>query len=145
MPKKNIKKLESLTTPGHMMQVRSWIAELMMVRYHKGQLPPYFWRDGRWKWRYANEMKAVTKFIKKYGEGVVLKVICDAKINSFASYAELEFHLQREFEAQARLALPKDTTEVVNEVRDVSTDLREPRSVVSKRGLFDRLAELENG
>lgn len=144
MPKK-IKGIESITTPGHVMQVRSWLAELVMVR-SLGELPPYFWRDQRWKWKYANEVKAVTKFIKKYGEGVVAKAVCDdKKIKSFADYAHLEYSLQREADAQHKLSLPKDTTPVKNEDRRPIADLREPRSVVSKKGLFERLSELENG
>jgi hypothetical protein len=145
MSKKKVKGIESSTTPGHIMQVRSWLAELVMVRAH-GNLPPYFWREQRWKWIYANELKAVTKFIKKFGETVVAKTVCDnRKIHSFAHYAELEYSLQREADAQYKLSLPKDTTPIKNEDRGSDVDLREPRSVVSKKGLFERLSELEHG
>lgn len=143
MPKK-IKSVQSMTTPGHMMQLRSWLAELAMVRSTNGRLPEFFWRDTRWKWRYANEVKAVSKFLKKYGEDVVVKVVCGNKtIKSFTDYAELEFLLQKEAEVKQRLASPKDTTPVKNEERRDTIDLREPRSVVSKKKLFERLAELE--
>lgn len=143
MPKKKIKGVQSMTTPGHIMQLRSWLAELVMVRSSNGRLPEYFWRDTRWKWRYGNEVKAVSKFIKKYGEDVVVKVVCGNPIKSFTDYAELEFLLQKEAEAKKRLASPKDTTPVTNEERRDLPDLREPRSVVSKKTLFERLAELE--
>ena len=140
---KKIKSIKSLTTPNHMMQLRSWLAELVMVRSSDGRLPEYFWRDTRWKWKYSNEVKAVTKFIKKFGEAVVIKVTCDTRIKSFADYGELEYLLQKESEAKQRLSLPKDTTEVKNEEHQELTDLREPRSVVSKKNLFERLSELE--
>jgi hypothetical protein len=144
MPKK-IKSIQSLTTPNHHMQLRSWLAELVMVRSTNGRLPEYFWRDTRWKWRYGNEVKAVTKFIKKYGESVVVKVVCNNPVKSFTDYAELEFLLQKEYEAKQRLAIPKDTTPVMNEERRDLTDLREPRSVVSRKNLFERLSEIEGG
>lgn len=140
---KKIKSIKSLTTPNHMMQLRSWLAELAMVRSSNGRLPEYFWRDTRWKWKYANEVKAVTKFIKKYGEDVVVKVACGNPIKSFAEYGELEFLLQKESEAKQRLSLPKDTTPIKNEDTQDIADLRGPRSVVSKKNLFERLAELE--
>lgn len=145
MSKKKIK-IQSLSTPGHNMFVRSWLAELVMTRANKGQkLKPYFWRDSRWKWKYTSEVKAVSKFIKKYGEAAVVKVVSEnRKIFTFASYGEMEVLLQKEHGRIERLLLPKDNTEVTSEEPEVVTDLRGPRLSISKKGLFQRLAELEN-
>ena len=88
------KKIASRTTPGHNMQARSWITELVMLRSNMGQLPPYFWREPKWKWRYTNEVKAASKFIKRYGESTVVKIVCaNRQLATLASYGELEFLL----------------------------------------------------
>ena len=140
------KKVNSTSTPGHKMFIRSWLAELVMTRANRGRpLKPYFWRDTRWKWRYTNEVKAASKFIKKYGEALVVRVVCDHKINTFTDYGNLEFLLQNEQARIDRLSIPKDLSKVENEDPGVVEDLREPRSFSIKKTLFERLAELENG
>lgn len=139
------RKVKSATTPNHKMQLRSWLAELVMLRSNRGRpLPPYFWRDNRWKWAYTREVKAVSKFIKSYGENIVVSVACNKKIHTFTDYANLEFHLQNEQASVERLARPKDLGEVMNEDAGVVEDLREPRSFAIKKTLFERLAELED-
>ncbi len=138
MPRKN--KIQSLTTPGHKMLARSWISELVMWRANFGHLPPYFWRQTKWKWRYTNEVKAASKFIKKYGESTVVKIVCaNKKLQTLASYGELEFLLQAEQDRLKRLATPKDNTPVIDKVRAPIEDLRGPRSINTKKGLFEKL------
>lgn len=139
------KKVSSTSTPGHKMLVRSWLTELVMIRANKGHpLKPYFWRDPRWKWKYTNEVKAASKFIKKYGESLVVRIVCDNKINTFTDYGNLEFLLQNEQARIDRLTIPKDLSQIENEAVEVVEDLREPRSFAIKKTLFERLAELEN-
>jgi hypothetical protein len=141
---RKISKIASSTTPGHRMFVRSWLAELIMRRSFAGRLPPYFWRETKWKWRYTNEVKAISKFIKKFGEDMVLKIVCEnKKLKTAASYGELEYLLQEEEAKLKRLALPKDTSPVINEAPASHVDLREPRVVSKKKGLFERLNDFE--
>lgn len=139
------KSIQSLTTPNHKMQLRSWLAELVMTRAYVGQLSPYFWREQKWKWIYANEVKAATKFLKKFGESAVAKVLIDNRnIKSVAKYAEIEYLLQNEAERLVRLARPKDISPIeVSEPKN-TIDLRD-FSTKTKIGLFDKLGELENG
>lgn len=134
----------SLTTPNHKMQLRSWLAELVMTRAYPGQLPPFFWREQKWKWIYSNEVKAITKFINKYGESAVAKTLIDNRqIKSAGKYSDIEYLLQHEAERLNRLAKPKDFSpiEPVVELRDLE-DVRDFKTTV-KKGLFERMRELE--
>ena len=136
-------KVKSETTPNHNMQLRSYIAELMMVRqYGLDNLGPYFWRSKRWRGTYTREVRAITKFINKYGEEAIVNLCCNMSINTFANYADIEFFLQREASSIARKKLPKDISGITCEV-SVSEDLREPRSFIKQKGLFDKLDEIE--
>ena len=121
-------KVQSQTTNGHKMQLRSYIAELMLIRqFGLGSLHPYFWRHKYWKGLYMKEVRAVSKFLKSYGERAVVTVANNVQINTFTNYAELEFFLQKESAGY--------TYEV--------EDLREPRFFVRKKGLFEQLDEFE--
>ena len=141
MPKKI--KVLSQTTDGHKMQLRSYIAELMLVRqYGLTSLRPYFWRHKYWKGLYTKEVRAVSKFLKNYGPKAVVTVANNVQINTFTDYAQLEFFLQKESARDSRLAQPKDTSEIKNETREV-VDLREPRFSIRKKGLFEKLDEFE--
>lgn len=125
------------------MQPRSWIAELVMLRAG-GRLPPYFWRDTKWKWKYTHEVKAASKFIKAYGESTVVKiVIANKKLTTLTSYGELEYLLQNEADRLRRLALPKDTSPLRDEVCVKGEDLRTPRPFVRKLTLLEKLDELK--
>jgi hypothetical protein len=125
------------------MQLRSYIAELMLVRqFGLGSLHPYFWRHKYWRGRYTKEVRAVSKFLKSYGPQAVVAVASNVKINTFTNYAELEFFLQKESASQNRLAQPKDTSKIKNETYEVE-DLREPRFSIRKKGLFEKLDEFE--
>lgn len=142
---KKTRKIESLTTPGFQMQARSWIAELVVYRANNGNLPPKFWQQQKWKWRYANEVKAATKFIKSYGESTVLRVVLENKnLTTLSSYGDIEYLLQVEQEKLERLKTPKDTSDNVLETRVVGTDLRESNSFKPKPGLFEILNAMEN-
>jgi len=136
-------KVQSQTTDGHKMQLRSYIAELMLIRqYGKSSLRPYFWRHKFWKGIYTREVRAVSKFLKSYGPRAVVSVASNVQINTFTNYAELEFFLQKESARGFRLAQPKDTSKIKNETYEVE-DLREPRFSIRKKGLFEKLDEFE--
>lgn len=138
-------RLPSATTTNHKMQVRSWVAERMMIRQFGKALGPYFWRENRWKWKYMQEVKAATKFIKAYDEDMVLKVVCEnKKLVTLASYGGIEFLLQNEQARLDRLSKKKDTSPVTYEVHASGEDLRGPRSTSRRTGLFDRLDNMEN-
>lgn len=136
-------KVSSQTTAGHKMQLRSYIAELMLIRqYGIKSLSPYFWRHKYWKGLYTKEVRAVSKFLKSYGAKAVVAVASNIKITTFTDYAELEFFIQREATGLARLSKLKDTSEIKNETYEVK-DLREPRFSIRKKGLFEKLNEFE--
>jgi len=137
------KKRKSITTPGHLMAVRNSLTELMMFRSFFGKLPAYFWRDTRWKWRYTQEVKAISKFIKKYGEDLVAEVIIKNYITTAKDYSNLEVLLQREMDRISRLLRPKDTSKMEAEVDEEIKDLRESRPSVCKKSLFERLSDIE--
>ncbi len=115
-----------------------------MTRAYPGQLSPYFWREQKWKWIYANEVKAVTKFLKKYGDGAVAKTLIDNRqIKSVAKYAELEYMLQNEAERLVRLAVPKDNSPIEVSEKEDLPDLRD-FTTRTRKGLFERISELED-
>lgn len=136
--------IKSSTTPNHRMNLRSWLAELVMIRANRGSLlPPFFWRDARWKWKYTNEVKAASKFIKKFGEALVVKVVADNPVTTFSDYGNMEFLLQSELDILMRHMLPKDFSPVVDEDQEEIEDIRGPRIINKQKGLFSRLYELE--
>ncbi len=136
-------KVSSQTTTGHKMLLRSYIAELMLVRqYGLSSLRPYFWRHKYWSGLYTREVRAVSKFLKSYGPKAVVAVASDVKINTFTDYAQIEFFIQREAAKGLRLAQPKDTSEIKNETHEVH-DLRESRFSIRKKGLFEKLDDFE--
>lgn len=138
------KTIKSNTTPGHKMQVRSWLVELVMMRANPGRLFPYYWRDQRYKWIYTNEIKAVSKFIKTYGEPLVVSVTIDNReITSFSGYADVEYLLQKAAARQERLSAPKDTSEHILPTGPVLADVRDVTVSNKRHGLFDRLKQLE--
>lgn len=141
MPKKI--KVLSQTTHGHQMQLRSYLAELMLIRqYGLTSLQPYFWRHKFWRGLYTREVRAISKFLKSYGERAVVEVASKTSISTFTNYAELEFFLQKESARDKRLAQPKDTSEIKDETDEVH-DLRGPRFSIRKKGLFEKLDEFE--
>jgi hypothetical protein len=136
-------KVLSETTSGHKMQLRSYLAELMLIRqYGLSSLSPYFWRHKFWRGLYTKEVRAISKFLKSYGPRAVVEVASNPFITTFTNYAELEFFLQKESAKDYRLAQPKDTSIIKNETDEVQ-DLREPRFFVKKKGLFEKLNEFE--
>lgn len=141
---KKTKKLPSHTTPGHLMLPRNWIAELVIWRSAPGQLSPYFWRENKWKWRYVNEVKAATKFMKTYGEDLVISVVCsNREVKTLASYGDIEFLLQEEKARLDKISLPKDRTEAIEIKIEKMVDLRPPVEKKDRSGLFERLAKYE--
>ena len=136
-------KVQSQTTDGHKMLLRSYIAELMLIRqYGISSLRPYFWRHKFWKGLYTKEVRAISKFLKSYGNKAVVEVANNVHITTFTNYAELEFFLQKEAANGKRLATLKDTSKTKIEEHRVE-DLREPRFFIKKKGLFEKLNELE--
>ncbi len=133
-------KIPSQTTPHHKMQLRSWLAELAMIRTF-GKLKPYFWRDSRWRGYYTREVRAVSKFIKSYGPKAIVVVACDPSIITFTNYAELEYFLQREHRKEVLRRQPKDFTET-EYLKEETEDLREPRIKTKSKGLFERLDDI---
>jgi hypothetical protein len=135
----------SLTTPGHKMKLATWLAELAVVRSHPNiTLPPRFWTDTRWKWKYGNEIKAINKHIKKYGEKLLLKAFVRSRLTTFTSYGDLEVLLQQQVEIDERINLPKDNSPCEEDKKQQLEDLRDKRATQTKGGLFAKLRELES-
>lgn len=147
MAKKKKSRFSSLSTPGLKQDCSNYLVELVFLRSNKGtRLPAKFWQQQRYKWRYRNEIQACRKFIKKYGEPVVLYIaLHNQDIVTWRDFAKIEFFLQQIEESRLRKALPKDTSEVTEDVVKVNADHRDFKPASPKVGLFDRLKELNNG
>ena len=140
-------KFRSHSTPGHQMDLSSWLVELAMTRKNLGvKLPPYFWREVQYKFRFMNEIKAVKKFMKEFGEKAILEISLKEYITTYTDYAQMQVFLQQIKERAERLALPKDTSDVKPEVSvPVGPDFRDERPKPKKQvGLFERLKEIQN-
>lgn len=140
-------RFQSLSTPGTKQDCSNYLVELAFLRQNHGKrLPPKFWQQTRYKFKYRREIQACRKFIKKYGESKVLYVATHNKdLRSWTDFGRVEFLLQQLSERDERRALPKDNTGVPTETVHVDVDLRNQRPRVQKKGLFDRLKELRNG
>ena len=63
-------KFTSLSTPGTRQDCSNYLVELAFLKSNRGiRLPPKFWQQVKYKFRYRREIQACRKFIKKYGEG----------------------------------------------------------------------------
>lgn len=145
--KKSAAKFNSHSTPGHQMELSAWLVELAMTRQNQGvKLPERFWTDSRWKFRFGREIQAVRKFIKEFSEPAILKISLKNYITTYTDYAQMQFLLQKIKESVARLALPKDTSDVAPESIPEGPDLRDYKiDIKKKKGLFERLEEIKNG
>lgn len=138
-------KFNSLSTPGHQMDLSTWLVELALTKRNNGiKLPPRFWSMVQYKFHFMREIKAVKSFIKKYGEAAVLKVALKNHLTTYSDYGQMEVFLQQIRESIERLRLPKDISEVKEEIVFTGgPDLRDEKPLVRKKiGLFDRLKEL---
>lgn len=133
-------KVQSQTTPSHKMQVRSWLAELVMLR-SIGSLPAYFWRDSRWRGKYTSEVRAVSKFIKVGGELNLVKIAEDRSIVTWTDYALVQYLLSREQEKFRKAMMPKDR-EPPKTISYDDSDLREAKYSIKNKSTFEKLDSL---
>lgn len=147
MAKKRKSRFSSLSTPGLKQDCSNYLVELVFLRSNKGtRLPAKFWQEQRYKWRYRNEIQACRKFIKKYGEPAVLSIAMhNQNVTTWTDFAKIEFLLQQIEESRVRRALPKDTSDVIEETVKVEADHRDFTPRGPKKGLFERLKELNDG
>ena len=139
-------RFSSLSTPGHKQDCSNYLVELAFLRWNRGtKLPEYFWRQQRYKWKYGKEIKACRKFIKKYGEAAVLYIALNNYITTWQDFAHIEFLLQKIEERRQRIATPKDTSPVSPAHVPTKEDLRDFVPAPRKKGLFERLKELNSG
>ena len=136
-------KILSQTTRGHNMQLRSWLAELVMLRTY-GKLKPYFWRDSRWRGIYTQEVKAVSKFIKNYGNRAIVMVAENPFIKTFTDYANIEWRIQEFAKSDELIRKPKDFEPPISPISQ-GEDLRDYEiKKTNKISLFDRLDSYEH-
>ena len=144
--KKKKARFNSLSTPGLKQDLSNYLVELAFLRSNRGiKMPPKFWQNPRHKFRYMREIKGVRKFIKDYGETVVLEIALAEYITTWTKYDNLHVLAQHRVAAEKRKSLPKDMTPVAPEKEQLGVDLRgqtTPRP--RKRGLFEKIEELEN-
>ena len=88
---------------------------------------------------------ACRKFIKNYDEATVLFIAKNNYVTTWTDYAKLEFFFQAHKEKFTRLSSPKDITPIKNQVINKGQDLRSSTKTPCKKGLFERLEEIENG
>ena len=139
-------RFNSLSTPGTKQDLSNYLVELVFLRQNKGiKLPKKFWQLNRYKFRYRREIQACRKFIKNYGEPVVLHIALKNYITSWTDYAKIEFLAQARKEAVERANSPKDLSPVVSLSEESGEDLRENKPTRSRRrGLFAKIEEIEN-
>lgn len=146
MGKRRKRKFNSLSTPGLRQDLSNYLVELAFLRSNHGiRMPERFWRLPKYKFRYMREIKGVRKFIKDYGESVVLHIALNNYITTWAKYDNLHVLAQKRVASLERRASPKDLTPVLKESRELGPDLRgQTKSRPSKKGLFEKIEELED-
>lgn len=148
MAEKKVKtpKFPSLTTPGARQDVSNYLVELAFLRENKGfPLPPKFWNEVKYKFRYKREIQACRRFIKTYGYEAILKIAKENYITTWTDFAQIEVMCQKIIAAQERLLLPKDKSAPTKDFTQTKEDYRGTVNIQPKKGLFDRLSELDNG
>lgn len=146
--KKKKARFNSLSTPGARQDVSNYLTELAFFRSNRQiKLPPKFWQQTKYKFRYRREIQAVRKFIKKYGEGRVLSVAISNYIMTWTNYGSIEAKLQKIKEHEELRTSPKDFTPPTKEVFKSGPDLRAKHGIMKitkgNKGLFQKLKELE--
>lgn len=138
-------RFNSLSTPGVRQELSNYLVELAFLRANKGvKLPQKFWQQPRYKFRYRREIMACRKFIKKYDEAIILFIAQNHYVTTWTDYAKLEFLFQEHAEKSRRRLLPKDHTSVEHKTETKGVDLRNSVSLPKKKGLFEKLEEIEN-
>ena len=143
---KRKQKFNSLSTPGLRQDLSNYLVELAFLRSNHGQrMPEKFWRIPKYKFRYMREIKGVRKFIKDYGEPIVLHIALGNYITTWTKYDNLHVLAQKRVASKERQRAIKDLTPVLSQSRKLGTDLRgqtvrRPR----KKGLFEKIEELED-
>lgn len=139
-------KFVSLSTPGVRQDLSNYLVELIFLRRNRGsRLPPRFWSETRYKFRYMREIKACRKFIKAYGEAAVLHIARKNYFTTWTEYDKIEVLLQAYRERIVNKSKPKDMGSVEREIVERGKDLRTQRQRKEHKGLFQKLEELENG
>jgi hypothetical protein len=140
-------RFNSLSTPGMRQDTSNYLVGLVFLRSNRGiKMPPKFWSQTRYKFRYMREIKACRKFIKAYGEQAMLYVAKKNYLTTFTDYAQMEVLLQKFKEGKDRTNADKDLSPIKSESRIQGKDLRDfVKPVPEKKGLFQKLEELENG
>jgi len=140
-------RFNSLSTPGQKQDCSNYLVELAFLKDNHGiRLPSKFWQLTRYKFRYRREIQSCRRFIKKYGEPDVLFVALNNHITTWTDFARIEVLLQKRAERRERMAAKKDVTPVVCDFSQETADLRiEINRRERKKGMFERLGELEDG
>lgn len=146
MAKKRKAKFNSLSTPGVKQDLSNYLVELAFLRSNKGnRMPPKFWRLQKYKFRYMREIKGARKFIRDYGEPVILYVALNNYITTWTKYDNLHVLAQKRVSFINLRNAPKDDTPVAEESVDRGRDLRtEVSRRPRKKGLFEKIQELED-
>tara|TARA_R100001244_G_scaffold114566_1_gene84908 strand:+ start:559 stop:1008 length:450 start_codon:yes stop_codon:yes gene_type:complete len=142
---KRKQKFNSLSTPGLRQDLSNYLVELAFLKDNRGiRLPAKFWQNPRYKFRYMREIKGVRKFIKDYGEPIVLEIALKNHITTWTKYDNLHVMAQKiKVRGERRLA-PKDTSQVAQEIESKGIDLRDKKvNRPRKKGLFEMILELE--
>ena len=127
--KKKKARFSSLSTPGLKQDVSNYLTELAFLRSNRQiKLPPKFWQQTKYKFRYRREIQEVRKFIKKYGEARVLSVAISSYITTWTDYAQIEAALQKIVDIEDLRAK-----------HGMSVSKKEPK------GLFDKFKEYKDG
>lgn len=143
---KRKRKFDSLSTPGLRQDLSNYLVELAFLRSNHGiRMPQKFWRQPKYKFRYMREIKGVRKFIKDYGEPVVLDIALKNYITTWTKYDNLHVLAQKRVASLERIRAVKDLSPVVSESRELGPDLRGQTTVrPRKKGLFEKIEDLEN-
>lgn len=146
MAKKKLARFESLSTPDLTQPLADYLVELAFLRRNKGRrLPPRFWRKHKYKFSFIKQMKAINKYIREYGEAIVLCAAMNNHIDNWNAHKRITYILQYYQECVNNRRSPKDLSEVQpDSVGGPTRDLRKSIPRRKQNGLFNKIKEFEN-
>ena len=82
-------------TTGIECTAAQYITEVFLLRRHNNALPPYFWRDNKYKHEYKVEIIRASALLREYREVDVVKAIEQYKMAMSAKNAKLRNFLDK--------------------------------------------------
>lgn len=135
----------SPSSPGVFVTAAQYIAELVChkkAKANKTNLPIQFWKLDGWKEYFLYQLRLANQILKYYNEKAVIRALEDKRsYNTFSLKSPRLVPIFKEMQRQIELEQKTIVSVPVKEYNPIG----KIRSTPSKRSLFDKLKEIDNG